>query len=220
MPAGGPTVGYRAGPPEPPLLHASQSAVARRVHSTRKAIQNTLLVAVFTVGCADDNAVKSAGEHGGGGFDTGWYEAPHDEAWHAEDTASAAADNAAPAGPYDGLRPLLPELHEDGVDADAEYSAGERVQVQVMLSNEGDHDFDRSPGLVLTVDHTEVHIADAEQWVPALASGEVAHFEWWAVLGPEVGSGEPITFTAEVTARGCTDDCPVPHQVHISTHSH
>lgn len=183
------------------------------------AIAATLLLSGST-GCASDGdkgATDSAAK--AAWFDTGIEAAPGDATWEAEDDATTElSDDGAEAG-YDGLRPVRPEVASDLEDN--VYRAGEVIYVAFDLHNTGDADYHHHPGLVLSSDHPDVEIPDAEQWVSSLQAGDSASMTWWAVVGPTVCSGDEVGFTATVSAHGCEDSdtgCPVAHTASITVH--
>jgi hypothetical protein len=177
-----------------------------------------LLSAGLAVGCSPtekdaegDSAAAMAW------YDTGTQAAPEDATWEADEEESDRASGAAASTNYDALRPRHPEVVE--TNGDNAYCAGDMVFVAFDLENTGDQDYLHSPGLILTSDHADVEIPDAAQWVESLSAGERVSLSWWAVVGPMVGSGDEVQFTASVSARDCEDSedgCPVAHTASIT----
>jgi hypothetical protein len=151
--------------------------------------------------------------------DTGVETAPGDATWEAADAADTAAIVEGATASYDGLRPVRPDVANS---SDTEcYRAGEAVYVAFDLKNTGDADYHHHPGLILTTDHPDVEIPEATLWVDSLEAGEGVSMEWWTVVGPTVGSGDEVRFTATVTAHGCEDTdegCPVAHTASIAVY--
>ena len=171
-------------------------------------------------GCAaeDSDDPRSGTKAPTGGWDTGSY-AAEDDAWTTtHDTASAPEAEASwdgESGAYDGLRPAHPEVLSDP-DTDC-YAPEGMLHVEFDLENTGMLDFDREPGLRLSVDHDDIRLAEPDQWVPSLAAGERVRMQWWAAVGPMVHEGATLSFTATVSARDCHGDgCPVPHSASVS----
>ncbi len=137
----------------------------------------------------------------------------YDDVWEAEDTG--ASGESSTACTYDGLRPARPTVaDDDDATTDDGLRAGNLVHVRFDLENVGELDYPHDPGLILSVDTADISIPDVEQWVSNLDAGEYVQMEWWAVVGPTVYTGTPITFTATVTAHGCEDSdlgCPAPN---------
>ena len=147
----------------------------------------------------DDTSSKTAFSSGAGGRVTRW----------------SIADDGALS--IDAVTERHPEVAE--TSGDDAYCAGDMVYVALDLENTGVEDYLHHPGLVLTSDHTDVEIPDAAQWVDSLSAGERVSMSWWAVVGPMVGSGDEVQFTASVSARDCEhaeDGCPVAHTASIT----
>ena len=169
---------------------------------------------LFALGCASDGEVKGDAAPRSG-WDTGDY-LTEDDTWETAAGESAPEEDVswdADAGVYDGLRPANPEVLTDP-ETDG-YAPDGILHIEFDLEDTGGVDFDREPGLVLTVNHPDIELAEPAQWVDALASGEQTRLQWWAAVGPMVSTGETIEFTAEVTARDCGDDCPVAHTASV-----
>ena len=178
-----------------------------------------LLSAGVAGGCAPStkNDVPDSGATLGSWDDTGTLAAAEDATWEANEERSEDPGSVTASTNYDGLRPRHPEIAE--TSGDDAYCAGDMVYVAFDLENTGDQDYLHHPGLVLTSDHTDVEIPDAAQWVDALSAGERVSMSWWAVVGPMVGSGDAVQFTASVSARDCEhteDGCPVAHTASIT----
>jgi len=187
------------------------------MHPLFRTIAATLALSGL-VACAENSAVHAKADASSTAWsDTGGEAAPSDATWEADDDPSLdAAEGGAEVG-YDGLRPVHPDVVSDSDDE--LYRAGEVVYIAFDLENTGDADYLHHPGLVLTSDHPDVEIPEADQWVEALDAGERSTMEWWAVVGPMVCTGDEVRFTATVTARGCEDTdegCPVAHSASIA----
>jgi len=175
-----------------------------------------LLVALTAVGCASDSKVSPGSSPNHASWDTGEYWS-EDDAWETSAGAEDADRDASwdgESGAYDGLRPADPEVLSDP-EADG-YAPDGILHVEFDLENAGELDFDHEPGLVLTVDHDDIELAEPAQWVDTLAAGESTRLQWWAAVGPMVRSGTTLSFTATVSARDCeAEGCPIPHTASV-----
>ncbi len=173
-----------------------------------------LLPLLFALGCATEGGDKGV-PASQPEWDTGDY-LDDDDSWEPMDDGEVSATDESwdtEAGAYGGLRPTNPEVL---VDPESDHYAPDGIlHVEFDLENTGELDFGQEPGLILTVDHPDIQLAEPTQWVDALASGERVRLQWWAAVGPMVSAGETLAFTAEVTARNCGENCPVPHTASV-----